>query len=95
MELPSSCYDVEKDTLAFTKVDTFLPNKIYYQGCLKTFLQITKWNGPEVHPAWQAPFEYSDIIYIMLTEYLELSTICDLLYHLYLFSSLVLSDTMS
>lgn len=47
-EHPFRCYDVEKDTLAFTKVDTFLPNKIYYQGCLKTFLQITKWNGPEV-----------------------------------------------
>lgn len=48
LELPSSCYDVEKDTLAFTKVDAFLPGKIYYQGCLKAFLQITKWNGPEV-----------------------------------------------
>ncbi|PIN02604.1 5'-ribonucleotide phosphohydrolase [Handroanthus impetiginosus] len=47
-EHPFRCYDVEKDTLTFSKVDTFLPNKIYYQGCLKTFLQITKWNGPEV-----------------------------------------------
>ncbi|XP_041999251.1 5'-nucleotidase domain-containing protein DDB_G0275467-like isoform X2 [Salvia splendens] len=47
-EHPFRCYDVEKDTLAFTKVDTFLPNKIYYQGCLKAFLKITKWNGPEV-----------------------------------------------
>ncbi|KAL1553835.1 5'-nucleotidase domain-containing protein-like protein isoform X4 [Salvia divinorum] len=47
-EHPFRCYDVEKDTLAFTKVDAFLPNKIYYQGCLKAFLQITKWNGPEV-----------------------------------------------
>lgn len=43
-----SCYDSEKDTLAFTKVDRFIPNEIYYQGCLKSFLQITKWNGPEV-----------------------------------------------
>ncbi|KAK9275363.1 hypothetical protein L1049_022627 [Liquidambar formosana] len=47
-EHPFRCYDVEKDTLAFTKVDAFLPNKIYYHGCLKSFLQITKWNGPEV-----------------------------------------------
>ncbi|XP_015885556.2 uncharacterized protein LOC107420960 isoform X2 [Ziziphus jujuba] len=47
-EHPFRCYDTEKDTLAFTKVDTFLPNKIYYHGCLKSFLQITKWNGPEV-----------------------------------------------
>ncbi|KAJ8560830.1 hypothetical protein K7X08_022690 [Anisodus acutangulus] len=43
-----SCYDVEKDTLAFTKVDAFLPGKIYYHGCLKSFLEITKWKGPEV-----------------------------------------------
>ncbi|KAE9464283.1 hypothetical protein C3L33_03811, partial [Rhododendron williamsianum] len=43
-----SCYDIEKDTLAFSKVDTFLPNKVYYHGCLKSFLQITKWIGPEV-----------------------------------------------
>lgn len=47
-EHPFRCYDVEKDNLAFSKVDEFLPNKIYYHGCLKTFLQITKWNGPEV-----------------------------------------------
>lgn len=39
---------MEKDTLAFTKVDAFLPGKIYYHGCLKAFLQITKWKGPEV-----------------------------------------------
>ncbi|XP_055822978.1 uncharacterized protein LOC129891592 isoform X3 [Solanum dulcamara] len=45
---PFRCYDVEKDTLAFTKVDAFLPGKIYYHGCLKAFLQITKWKGPEV-----------------------------------------------
>lgn len=45
---PFRCYDVEKDSLTFSKVDTFLPNKIYYHGCLRTFLQITKWNGPEV-----------------------------------------------
>ncbi|XP_030535730.1 5'-nucleotidase domain-containing protein DDB_G0275467 [Rhodamnia argentea] len=47
-EHPFRCYDSEKDTLAFTKVDALLPNKIYYHGCLKSFLQITKWNGPEV-----------------------------------------------
>lgn len=47
-EHPFRCYNEEKDTLAFSKVDAFLPNKIYYHGCLKSFLQITKWNGPEV-----------------------------------------------
>lgn len=39
---------MEKDNLAFKKVDEFLPNKIYYHGCLKSFLHITKWKGPEV-----------------------------------------------
>ncbi|KDP42789.1 hypothetical protein JCGZ_00488 [Jatropha curcas] len=47
-EHPFRCYDTEKDTLTFTKVDKFLPEKVYYHGCLKSFLQITKWNGPEV-----------------------------------------------
>ncbi|XP_057501656.1 uncharacterized protein LOC130785490 [Actinidia eriantha] len=42
------CYDVEKDNLAFSKVDSFLPNRVYYHGCLKSFLHITKWNGPQV-----------------------------------------------
>ncbi|THG02391.1 hypothetical protein TEA_004323 [Camellia sinensis var. sinensis] len=41
------CYDEEKDTLAFSKVDSFLPDRVYYHGCLKFFLQITKRNGPE------------------------------------------------
>ncbi|XP_047323633.1 5'-nucleotidase domain-containing protein DDB_G0275467 [Impatiens glandulifera] len=45
---PFRCYDVERDTLAFTKVDALLPDKVYYHGCLKSFLQITKWLGPEV-----------------------------------------------
>ncbi|KAL4397712.1 hypothetical protein HN51_002232 [Arachis hypogaea] len=45
---PFRCYDMEKDKLTFTKVEKFLPNKIYYHGCLKSFLQITKWKGPEV-----------------------------------------------
>lgn len=47
-EHPFRCYDIEKDTLAFTTVDRFLPDQVYYHGCLKSFLQITKWNGPEV-----------------------------------------------
>ncbi|KAJ6731663.1 hypothetical protein OIU79_002902 [Salix purpurea] len=47
-EHPFRYYDMENDTLAFNKVDAFLPNKIYYHGSLKSFLQITKWNGPEV-----------------------------------------------
>ncbi|PKA57595.1 hypothetical protein AXF42_Ash018570 [Apostasia shenzhenica] len=47
-EHPFRCYDVEKDTLAFTAVDKFLPDQVYYHGCLKSFLQITKWHGPEV-----------------------------------------------
>ncbi|WCJ28093.1 HAD-superfamily hydrolase subfamily IG 5'-nucleotidase [Euphorbia peplus] len=42
------CYDTDKDTLTFTKVDSFLPDKTYYHGCLKSFLEITKWKGPEV-----------------------------------------------
>ncbi|CAL5436302.1 unnamed protein product [Camellia sinensis] len=42
------CYDEEKDTLAFSKVDSFLPDRVYYHGCLKFFLQITKRNGPEL-----------------------------------------------
>ncbi|XP_044472277.1 5'-nucleotidase domain-containing protein DDB_G0275467 [Mangifera indica] len=45
---PFRCYDTEKDNLAFSKVDVFLPDKIYYHGCLKQFLEITKWKGPEV-----------------------------------------------
>ncbi|KAF7059003.1 hypothetical protein CFC21_065960 [Triticum aestivum] len=45
---PFRVYDTEKDTLAFTAVDKFLPNEVYYHGCLKSFLQITKWRGPEV-----------------------------------------------
>ena len=54
MYCPCSCYDEGRDTLAFTKVDSFHPDKIYYHGCLKSFLQITKWRGPEVGftPRW-------------------------------------------
>ncbi|WOK94047.1 hypothetical protein Cni_G02749 [Canna indica] len=45
---PFRCYDTVNDTLAFTAVDKFLPDQVYYHGCLKSFLQITKWKGPEV-----------------------------------------------
>jgi hypothetical protein len=41
-------YDTQKDTLTFTAVDKFLPDQVYYHGCLKSFLQITKWKGSEV-----------------------------------------------
>ncbi|RCV11741.1 hypothetical protein SETIT_2G210600v2 [Setaria italica] len=44
---PFRVYDTQKDTLAFTAVDKFLPDQVYYHGCLKSFLQITKWRGPE------------------------------------------------
>ncbi|KAJ3677154.1 hypothetical protein LUZ60_002878 [Juncus effusus] len=47
-EHPFRCYDTEKDTLQFTAVNKLLPNKVYYHGSLKSFLQITKWRGPEV-----------------------------------------------
>ncbi|KAG7571936.1 HAD-like superfamily [Arabidopsis suecica] len=47
-EHPFRCYDSERDNLAFTKVDAFDPKKVYYHGCLKSFLEITKWHGPEV-----------------------------------------------
>lgn len=47
-EHPFRCYDIQKDTLAFTAVDRFLPNQVYYHGCLQSFLEITKWKGPEV-----------------------------------------------
>ncbi|XP_020082880.1 5'-nucleotidase domain-containing protein DDB_G0275467 isoform X2 [Ananas comosus] len=47
-EHPFRSYDIERDTLAFTAVSRFLPNEVYYHGCLKSFLQITKWKGPEV-----------------------------------------------
>ncbi|KAF5725901.1 hypothetical protein HS088_TW23G00633 [Tripterygium wilfordii] len=47
-EHPFRCYDTRTDTLAFTKVDAFHSDKVYYHGCLKSFLQITKWKGPEV-----------------------------------------------
>ncbi|ONM55108.1 HAD-superfamily hydrolase subfamily IG 5'-nucleotidase [Zea mays] len=45
---PFRVYDTQKDTLTFTAVDKFLPDQVYYHGCLKSFLQITKWKGSEV-----------------------------------------------
>ncbi|XP_057853857.1 uncharacterized protein LOC131063905 isoform X3 [Cryptomeria japonica] len=45
---PFRYYDKEKDILTFSKVDAFEPHKIYYHGCLKSFLEITKWKGNEV-----------------------------------------------
>ncbi|TVU09583.1 hypothetical protein EJB05_43067, partial [Eragrostis curvula] len=45
---PFRVYDTQKDTLAFSAVDKFLPNQVYYHGCLKSFLQITNWRGSEV-----------------------------------------------
>ncbi|XP_042407662.1 5'-nucleotidase domain-containing protein DDB_G0275467-like [Zingiber officinale] len=47
-EHPFRCYDIANDTLAFTAVDQLLPDQVYYHGCLTSFLQITKWKGPEV-----------------------------------------------
>ncbi|XP_072977223.1 uncharacterized protein [Typha angustifolia] len=47
-EHPFRWYDIEKDTLAFSAVDRLLPDQVYYHGCLKSFLQITKWKGPQV-----------------------------------------------
>uniref|UniRef100_A0A0D6R9B8 Uncharacterized protein n=1 Tax=Araucaria cunninghamii TaxID=56994 RepID=A0A0D6R9B8_ARACU len=47
-ERPFRCYDKDRDILAFSKVDKFEPRKIYYHGCLNSFLEITKWKGTEV-----------------------------------------------
>ncbi|XP_020582621.1 5'-nucleotidase domain-containing protein DDB_G0275467 [Phalaenopsis equestris] len=47
-EHPFRYYDIEKDTVTFRAVDRFIPGQVYYYGCLKSFRQITKWNGPEV-----------------------------------------------
>jgi hypothetical protein len=45
----SRAYNMEKDVLMFTKVAEFSPHKVYYHGCLKDFVEITQWNGAEVH----------------------------------------------
>ncbi|KAH7373349.1 hypothetical protein KP509_17G051200 [Ceratopteris richardii] len=47
-ERPFRHYDTEKDVLAFSKVDSFEKHSVYYHGCLKQFLEITEWKGPEV-----------------------------------------------
>jgi hypothetical protein len=39
---------VKKDMLTFSRVDSFGPHSVYYHGCLKDFLDITKWQGSEV-----------------------------------------------
>ncbi|MCO5558569.1 hypothetical protein L7F22_012154 [Adiantum nelumboides] len=41
-------YNIEGDVLLFSKVDSFQSHSVYYHGCLKHFLEITKWKGPEV-----------------------------------------------
>ncbi|XP_002964821.2 5'-nucleotidase domain-containing protein DDB_G0275467 isoform X1 [Selaginella moellendorffii] len=45
---PFRHYDIEADRLTFNKVEEFEPHAVYYHGCLKDFLQITKWRGTEV-----------------------------------------------
>lgn len=45
----SRAYNMEKDVLMFTKVAEFAPHRVYYHGCLKDFVEITQWNGAEVH----------------------------------------------
>lgn len=47
-ERPFRYYNSKKDVLAFSKVDVFQKHSVYYHGCLKHFLEITKWKGPEV-----------------------------------------------
>ncbi|KAJ7515776.1 hypothetical protein O6H91_22G027400 [Diphasiastrum complanatum] len=47
-ERPFRHYNSKKDILGFNRVETFLSQSVYYQGCLKQFLEITKWRGPEV-----------------------------------------------
>lgn len=45
---PFRRYDMEKDIVTFSKVNAFQPHTVYYHGCLKSFLEITKWKGSEV-----------------------------------------------
>ncbi|KAH8965472.1 hypothetical protein BDL97_04G120300 [Sphagnum fallax] len=45
---PFRYYNVKKDMLTFSRVDSFGPHSVYYHGCLKDFLDITKWQGSEV-----------------------------------------------
>eukprot|EP00250_Pteridium_aquilinum_P001422 c11618_g1_i2 orf=584-2458(-) len=47
-ERPFRYYNSKKDVLAFSGVDVFQKHSVYYHGCLKHFLEITKWKGPEV-----------------------------------------------
>lgn len=47
-ERPFRYYNSKKDVLAFSRVEVFQKHSVYYHGCLKHFLEITKWKGPEV-----------------------------------------------
>ncbi|KAI5078623.1 hypothetical protein GOP47_0006294 [Adiantum capillus-veneris] len=47
-ERPFRHYNLDRDVLSFSKVDSFQRHSVYYHGCLKHFLEITKWKGPEV-----------------------------------------------
>lgn len=47
-ERPFRYYNSSKDILAFSRVDAFQKHSVYYHGCLKHFIEITKWKGPEV-----------------------------------------------
>eukprot|EP00249_Psilotum_nudum_P021412 c28101_g12_i1 orf=665-1696(-) len=47
-ERPFRQYNFQRDVLAFNRVDKFQEHCVYYHGCLKSFIEITKWKGPEV-----------------------------------------------
>ncbi|CAM6125583.1 unnamed protein product [Calypogeia fissa] len=47
-ERPFRHYSTRLDQLGFSKVDHFGQHAVYYHGCLKSFLDITKWRGSEV-----------------------------------------------
>lgn len=48
-------YNTRTDMLAFKKVNYFKEHSVYYHGCLKEFLELTKWRGSEVSQL-QDPF---------------------------------------
>ncbi|KAG6544180.1 hypothetical protein Mapa_014380 [Marchantia paleacea] len=47
-ERPFRHYNTRTDMLAFKKVNYFKEHSVYYHGCLKEFLEHTKWRGSEV-----------------------------------------------
>eukprot|EP00850_Spirogloea_muscicola_P021307 SM000244S08542 [mRNA] locus=s244:48260:52937:+ [translate_table: standard] len=47
-ERPFRYYNTMKDNLTFRRVDQFKHHGVYYHGCLRDLLRITKWRGPEV-----------------------------------------------